>query len=1041
MQLRFAFVLMFLILLPAELYAQRAVINGAVINEYGEPMVGANVSVAELLYGTSTDEEGLFVITIPAYMADGREITLLVSAEGYFQSTRSLLLTRGSQSHDFLLEPDHLKLDEPVLTGLSATSRKELFFEVGHTDFATLQETPGSSPLASLQGKIAGLAMTKNSGAPGDAYSVVLRGMPTLSGTGQPLFVVDGIMLGANEVDLDAMDIEQVEVLKGPAAAAQYGSRARAGVIQIKTSRGTHLPLNALRITLRNEFGFPGLEHRPAINQSHNFRISEAGEFLDAADEVVDYGPAVVVDRDLSGASYADNVYAGETFDVLDQFFGQASTYSNFIAIDHNAAAVNVHASFSNLSEAGIVPGLDGYSRLAGRLNADYRVLPSLALSVSGAYTMANNDAPGLSPGASFLEMRYSPFTGLLSTSPYSDLHARNAAGALPAQADPLATDINPAYALEHINFSSDRTRMLGHAGLSFLPTTWMTLRANIGYDRSEQDHRAFYAAGLQTLLTGEEADALRERIDGVGEALNYDAGVTFRQPFGDVILRSEWQYRHEDYDAYQSFYTGEPDAKLTSSLSERVLSDVYLGTLAVDFRRKLYAEAMALREGNSLFGSDERWQHYFRVGGSYRVSEEQWWPMRRSLPEFKLFAAYGTAGGRPRFDAQYANIEILNDRFIKRTLGNHTLKPELTSELETGLDVAVGDRIRLNAVYAFRNTDDLLLEVPLPGFLGYESQWQNAGALESNTLEASITADLIRTRHAELQVGVLFDRTRQKITNLNIDGFTAGPYGAFLFESGEEPGTLYGSAFVTDFDQLPAGTDAGLFDINDDGYVVAVGAGNSYLDGFDGQLWGTTVTAGEMSYAWGVPIKYADETGNDKKTIGSVFPDVNLGFPVRYRYKGLSAYMLWNARIGSDIYNFTNQASYRSGRSADQDQAGKGDAYKKPVRYYEVLYDAGNINAHFVEDGSFVRLREIAVGYTFGWNGLSGFLGNVIDKMTIRFVGRNLFTFTDYSGFDPEMGTTFSSGAVGGNAMVYRLDSFGYPNYRTFSGILEIQF
>ncbi len=1048
MQLRFASVLMFLILLPAELLAQRAVINGTVINENGEPLAGVNVSVAELLFGTSTDDDGQYTITIPSYMADGRGITLEVSTAGYFIATKSLMLTRGAQSHDFLLEPDLLMLDEPVLTGLDATSRKELTFGVSQADVNALMQAPGSSPLTSLQGKIAGLSMTPNSGAPGDAFSVLLRGMPTLSGDGQPLFVVDGVLLGADQLDLDALDIEQVEILKGPAAAAQYGSRAQAGVIQIRTSRGSHLPLNTLRITLRNAFGFQGLEKVPAINQSHNFLISESGDFLNAAGEVVDYGTGVVVDRDLGGASYYDNPYAGETFDAINQFFSPASTYSNFIAIDHNSTTINVHASFSNLSEAGTVSGLDGYSRLAGRLNADYRILPSLALSVSSAYSMAANDAPGLSAAASFLEMRYSPFVGLLSTSPFSNLEARDASGELLVRADPLATDINPGYALAHMDFSSDRTRMLGHAGLSFLPAAWMTVRANIGYDRSEQDHRAFYDAGLQSLLEGKEANALRERIEGVGEALNYDAGITFRQSFGDVTLRSELQYRHEDFDALQSVYTGNLETQLTASFLKRVLSDTYLGILGLDFRHKWYAEGMLLREGNSLFGADERWQHYFRFSGSYRISEEDWWPLQKSMPEFKLFAAYGTVGGRPRFDAQYVNIgQSQGNQIVKRTLGNRALKPEHSSELEAGLDVALGDRVRLNAIYALRTTDDLLLQVPLPGFLGYESQWQNAGALESNTFEASLTADLIRTRNTELEIGVLFDRTRQEITRLDIDRFTAGPYNAFLFEPGEELGALYGTAFMTSFSQLPAGVDAGLFELNDDGYIVAVGQGNSYQDGFDGQLWGTTVSTNGLSYAWGLPINVSDESGDNKKTIGSVLPDFNLGLPVRYRYKGFSAYLLWNARIGGDIYNYTNQASYRSGRSSDQDQAGRVDAFKKPARYYEVLYDAGNINAHFVEDGSFIRLREVALGYTFGWDGASGFPGNVIDNLTIRVVGRNLFTFTDYSGFDPEVGTTFYSGgvvssnAILNNAALYRLDSFGYPQYRTFSGILEIQF
>lgn len=1046
--MKLRFVLICLMLLPAELLAQRATINGTVVNEYGEPLAGVNVSLAEMLFGTSTDEAGQYLLSIPSSLSDGRVVTLEVAAAGYFIAAKTIALNRGIQTHDFLLEPDLLLLDELVVTGLAATSRKELTYGVSQADIETLQQAPGSDPLTSLQGKVAGLYTTPNSGAPGDALSVQLRGLTTITGNSQPLFILDGVLLAADQLDLNVLDVEEIEVLKGPAAAAQYGSRARAGAIQIRTRRGASLPINQFRVTLRNAFGLHDLAHTPGVNQSHNFLLSESGAFLDGAGNEIAYGPGLVPDREFSGVTFYDNTFADAAFNAFDQFFNPASTWSNYIAIGRNGAAANFHASFSNMGEAGIVTGLDGYRRLSGRLNADYRILPSLMLSASGTISRSDNDTPMLSRPASMLATRYNPFVGLQATTPLSNLAQRDAAGELLPLADLLALDPNPRYVLENTRFNNERNRMLGRAGLHFLPVTWLELNASMGYDRLEQDQRATYTTGLVQLETGSENNGLGQRIDGLQEALNYDAGVIFRKSFAGLALRSEWQYRHEDFEAVQSLYQGNGASNLqngqliASGQTARVLSDSWLGALGLDYQRKVFAEATVLREGNSLFGAEERWQHYYRFSGSYRISEEDWWSLRRGIPEFKLYAAYGTAGGRPRYNAQFASVQTIGGELVKQTLGNRALKPEHTAEFEAGLDMAIGGRVRLDAVYALGNTDDLLLEVPLPGFLGYQTQWQNAGALESHTLEVGLHASLIKTRNASLEIGVLFDRTRQHITALRHGEFLGGPYEAFLFRVDEAPGTLFGASFLTDPDGLPAGADPGFFDVNDEGYVVAVGEGNTYRDGIEKQLWGSTVAVAGASYPWGIPLKEDDASGDGRRAIGSVVPDFNLGVPVRFSIRGFTAYMLWNARVGGDIYNFTNQASYLSGRSADQDQAGKVDALKKPAGYYDVLYDAGAINAHFVEDGSYVRLREVALSYTFGADGAVGLPGDFIDRLTVRLVGRNLFTSTRYSGFDPEVGTTFNAqGAVTPAATLYRVDNFGYPLYRTFSGVLEIQF
>ena len=226
----------------------------------------------------------------------------------------------------------------------------------------------------------------------------------------------------------------------------------------------------------------------------------------------------------------------------------------------------------------------------------------------------------------------------------------------------------------------------------------------------------------------------------------------------------------------------------------------------------------------------------------------------------------------------------------------------------------------------------------------------------------------------------------------------------------------------------------------------MPVGNGNTFQEGVSKQLWGTLVDVdgdGAGDVDWGIPVSFVDAEGSDFHQIGDVLPDFNLGFNTIFRYKGLTASMLWNAQIGGDVYNFTKQWSYRDGRAEDQDQGGKSDGMKKTTKYYEVLYNATQNNNHFVEDGTYLKLRELSLGYTFNRRQLQPIFGDVLNQVSVSFIGRNLLTFTDYTGFDPEVGDAVASadGFVGGDASLFRVDNFNAPLYRTFTGKIEIQF
>lgn len=1070
-----------MLLFPGLANAQ-SVISGTVTDDTGEPLIGANVLIESLVIGASTDLDGTYTFQVPSDHV-GETLELTARYVGFVEQVRSITISEGIMTEDFVLVVDFLQLDDIVVTGVAeATPRKKLAFTVSQVDGEDITLAPASNPVASIQGKVAGVAVQASSGAPGAVSSVRLRGATSVTGGNQPLYIVDGVILGSNQVDLDALDIADIEIVKGAAASSLYGSRAQNGVINITTNRGSATPLNTTRVTIRNEFGISNVAKTLEANTSHDLQVDASGNFVDNTGAVNScdtclsngYGPGVVQEQNSNGAAFYDNPYQGTLFNAFEEVFDPGNTWTNYVGVSQNSSKTNFLASFTNVAEQGSILGLDGMKRRSVRANLDHRIRPALTVSVSGFYSQTSNDALIGVPGSnSFIN----PFFGLMFTNPLVNLTERDEVGDLKIQADPLAVEENPLYVIENADISRSRSRILGNFRARWNPLDWLNLESNFSYDRSDRDATEFYDIGFATIDPSSVNDGRIERRNELDEAINYDLTVSLRKQFGDFATRGQLKAQFENYDAFSEFSIGSNLVTLgNSDLSNvkqfcatlegeedcgsgsrqfgngftTIRSEGYYATAGLDYMDKYIVDVFFRYDGSSLFGAEERWQPYYRGSAAWRVSEESFWPANNPITELKLRASIGTAGGRPGFQWQYETLTLSDGRLSKSTLGNAFLKPELQTEIEFGLDVGVLDRIFLELVYANTEVEDLLLAVPLAGYFGFGSQWRNAGDLASNTIEASVNANVYSSRNMDFEVGVIFDRTRQELTGFASNPFRGGPQGLFFIRDGEILGSMYGNEFIRDISRLPTGADASFFDINDDGYVVPVGQGNSYTSGTgsDGvigggdDLWGTLVEVNGTNYRWGIPIKYYDEANEtDLVQVGNGLPDFSLGLNTTFRYKGFTLYMLWGAQIGGDVYNFTKQWGYRDGRNADQDQRGKQEGMKKSTTYYEVLYDATAKNNHFVEDATYIKLRELSVGYTFNRQQLSRVFGNVLHSVSASVIGRNLLTFTDYSGFDPEVGDSEFGSNVGGDATLYRVDDFNYPALRTVRAKLEFQF
>ena len=1065
-------------LAPAALSAQEVgTIAGTVVDATSqEPLAGAQVfipapeqgAVAGSSFGTITDARGRFIIrNVPA-----GQHTVRVDLIGYSAASRTVTVESGEVSTvNFRIDQTALELDEIVVTGVAgATPKAKVPFEVAKIQVEDMP-VPRVNAASALQSQVAGARVISATGQPGQTQSITLRGATSINAGGRsqgPLLIVDGVILGSsNLAEIAALDIESIEVVKGAAAASLYGSRAANGVIQIQTKRGTDFSDNVTRYTVRQEFGASSLGNKIELAKSHRLRMNADGtSFLDAAGNEVGYGQAALI-QDNTSLAFLDEPFPGQTFDQIDRFFDPGDFAQTYVSMEGRTGNTNYYGSFSNFSESGIVRYNQGYNRQNFRLNLDHGLREDLQLSVSSFYSTSWQDLLDTGGGAT-------PFFNLTFVPPNIDLlQIDSTTGELEVNPNPRSLEDNPLYAIRYRELERERQRFMSSGLIRYAPVTWFDLEANVSYDRYNLETNIVYPKGYargsvdpSSLTPGQ----ITEDLD-INEALNASATASLYYTIGDLTTRTRARYLYESQ--HRAGFTsqgsdlvvaGVPSLdvavgdKQVGSYVQDIRSEGYFLITALDYADKYILDALIRRDGSSLFGSEERWQTYGRVSGAWRMGMEPWFQIP-GLNELKLRGSYGTAGGRPNFSAQYETYGVSQGNLVPSTLGNANLRPEFSREIEVGLDAELFDRVSIGLTYADTRTEDQILPVPLPGFAGFSSQWRNAGTLESTTWEATLEASLIQSGDFSWFSRLLLDQTNTEITHLNVPPFQAGSSSAYFIREGEKLGTIYGDQWATSCGDLPEAAQAFCdeFRVNSDGYFVwtggeatTAGPGPDGTVGTSDDLWGTPCPAAiddavsnSVGCEYGMPVlaMCEDDAGEptDFCPIGNTLPDLNFSFSNNISWKGLSLYALFDASMGFDIYNQTIQWAYREESAGPVDVRGLPESEKKPVGYYLNQYDVNAINSHFVEDGSFVKLRELALRYTLSDNILSSLPGlRDMESVTLSLIGRNLYTFTDYTGYDPEVGNPNS---IFQSAAIDRFDGYQYPNFRTITGSVEITF
>jgi hypothetical protein len=758
---------------------------------------------------------------------------------------------------------------------------------------------------------------------------------------------------------------------------------------------------------------------------------NDAGQYINAAGAVV---PRTQRVAKPIYARFQDVEYLDPVYDQVDRFFDPGQFYKNSVSIAQNGVRSNWVLSLNNTREDGVVLNSGKYVQNDIRLNLDHRLLENLRFSFSGYHSRSDRK-----------ELYDDTFFDLINQAPDVDLRAPDPDGTpYLFQGDPNeGREENPLYVLATEDSRRKRARTQGSLEARYSPLTWMNFDANLSYDRSDRRNNFFLDQGLKTEITGGVSPGEIEQFAGTTDALNAAASVNLIGRTGPLTLRTTLRGFMEKETNQTTTATGtffstpgvrslnNAQQRSISSLLQEIRANSFAATAGADYLGKYIAEGLVRRDGSSLFGPEERWNTYYRMSGAWRISQESWWPLR-DVDEFKVRASRGTAGTRPDFSDQFETFTFTEGGGLsKLTLGNKFLKPEHATETEVGIDAIIRQRYSLQLSYAKTRVIDQLIQIPLAGFFGYTSQWQNAGTVEGNTLEGTLEAQLVRRPTFAWRMGLVADRSRNRITEFNRSCFQTLTI-AFRCQ-GETLGAMYGFRFIKGLEELPPGVGdrSSEFQRNDEGLLVWVGPGNSFTDGETKKLWGTSTTIGTTNFGWGMPIVLRDATGNTAVVkIGDGNPDFHYGFSNNVSWKDLTVYALIDATVGGQVYNQTNQRMYQWARSADVDQTGKPQELKKPIEYYVNLYAANDPTDYFVEDAGFVKLREVSLKYRLPSSLTASMARMGVSGVSVSIIGRNLKTWTGYKGYDPEVGGT-----------IQRLDSFDYPRYRTFTGSIELTF
>ncbi|HEX6316124.1 MAG TPA: SusC/RagA family TonB-linked outer membrane protein [Gemmatimonadaceae bacterium] len=1043
-----------------EAFAQQgATVTGKVTGEGGTPVQFASVVLMGMGLGATTREDGVYSIAVPAARVSNQQVEVAVRAIGYQSATQQVTLSSGTVTVNFTLAVNPLRLGEVVVTGAGTQSSIERLGAVVST--VKSEEIVKSNELNAVQAlaaKAPGVVVTSSSGEAGASSFILIRGQKSIEGTSQPIFVVDGVPVDNSTIvttaatagtqamnrmaDLNPADIESVEILKGAAAAAIYGARAGAGVVLITTKRGMA--------------GAPKWNYRVSYSQDEvNTDYPLQRKFGQGAG-----GAAAVCNGPgcrLTGASFGPALSAGTTtYDHFKEMFESGSTIDNSLSLSGGTERSSFYLSLGHTDQDGFIVGpFDEYQRTTALVKGNLELNERLRIGATvnfadthGGFIQKGSNLSGLLLGA----LRSPPeFDNRNYIDETTGLHRsyRYPRPTATSQYETRAYD-NPFFIVNEIKNTSDVGRSFGNVNIDYNPLSWLTLKYTLGADYSSDARIEGLPPSNSTEPTG-QIDRANYTVLQIDHNLIAQAQKDWNDWTRSSLTLGQ-NLNSRKYEQLQVRGRGfiSPDLfQLSNTISSNLLPldyeslvhlESYFAEGKLDLWDQVYLTAGARNDASSTFGKDVRRNWFPKASAAWEASKYLGIRSGEGLLSYlKVRAAYGETGREPAPYQVFSGYQVgtfgdgwttgLNVSqagnagiFIAAAKGQERLKPERNKEFEAGVDLAFFDsKVDLGFTIYDAKSSDVILSLPVPPSTGYFSQVQNAAEMTNKGMEISANWRAVTTPSVIWTIGAQYARNRNKVTDLR---------GAEEFYLG---GTFNGG--------IKAGYAHGVF-IDWDFARCRYGEESNVVDGFDVNAFCTANNApngamyiGDDGYPIFDPTPHVVGDPNPDWT-GSLSSSVNL-------WGKLNLSALVDYRSGGQVFNGTKGALLAFGAHKTSEIRGEQRTFGTdwlpgpvtgPGVGTAVVLDEdtwfGNLGnwfsgpgSQFIEDGTFLKLREVSVSYsvTAPFVQRAGF-----SSVDIRLAGRNLFTQTDYTGIDPESN-------LGGATASRGNEYFNNPQSRSF--------
>ncbi|MFC6100017.1 TonB-dependent receptor [Olivibacter domesticus] len=998
-------------------------ITGRVTDQAGMPLEGATVKVKGTTVVTKTNKEGNYRVTAE------REDVLVFTIVGYELLELSI---NNSSTVNAIMQESVSNLNEVVVVGYGTMKRSDLTGSIATVDGKDIEKQAVTTLDQGLQGLASGVQVSQNSGVPGGGVSVRIRGISSL-GNNDPLYVIDGFPTSRNALqNLNPNDVESIEVLKDASATAIYGTRATNGVVIVSTKRG------AAGGTIINFDSYWGIQQRP-----NEYEMASAGAFADLAVQVGDAEGEVVLDEWRNPGSFPSINWQDEIFrKALQQSYNLSLTGGN----DQTQSSL----SFGYFNQNGIVKA-SNFKRYSIRANIDHRigtkvkVGTSMAASLSQKIQLLNSETANEGSLKQIIELQ--PILTAGGTNGSVKLNGNY--GYWPfSDAVPNTMD-NPIARIETFDQDNKVNRIINTTFAEWKILPALTYKINLGIDYIQNNGFSFtpsYNRGRSS-----NTAAIYSQYQNVRTDYLIENTLTYEKQFGqahDLTLLAgqsgqEWTYRWLSGNA--SDFVSNELRNLQDGIFRNAAGSQVTQSIASYFARVNYKlldtyilTGTIRRDGSSNFGPNNKFGTFPSASLAWRVSEESFLSGAKWLHDFKIRGSWGQTGNQDINPFSYlvtwsainnsyifGNDPTVNLGIAPTGLSNPDLKWETSTQSDIGFDASLFDgRITLVADYYNRKSEDILLNIPLPSTSGTTSAFRNAGTIQNNGFEVtlgyqdvdgdfqwSVNANVTTVNNKVMSLGgggAIFNASTLAIPAFGqFDNFT-------ITKEGGEIGAFYG--WKTD----------GIFQNQQE---VANHAFQS----------GQTVAGDRRFIDIAGPL---DENGNptgpdgvindlDRTIIGSPIPDAFMGINFEASYKNFDFSVFFNGSFGNDILNYSKNVLENIGFdksvgftniSTNYYQNrwhGEGTSNTMARATVDDFNQNGRVSDHFVEDGSFIRLKNIQIGYTLPQHITHNLR---IKRARIYISGQNLLTFTGYSGLDPEIGS------LGNEITTTGIDVGSYP-------------